>query len=625
MSLKDIVINRWFALFDLACVSACVLLWEMKPAIGGGLLLLALLPWLLRLFIKQFPFQRTPFDLPLAIFLLTAGMGVWAAYNKVDAWAKFWLLVGGILLFYSLAGQPQGNLWYIAGLIILFGMGTVCYFLLSNDWQQYPAKIGKITQAGIWFMKVRPSMQVGAISHTSVAGVAALTATFLVPIGVKAWLDRRFFPIIWVVVSGLILSIGFFMAISQGALFALGAGLSIGILWVLYNRKKNSIHKQRVMITGGALILLVILLTGFFIILSGGLAGLENHTPSLSMEATRLDLAYSGLKLIGDYPFTGGGLNAFPALYSTYILETPNFFVGQSNNLFIDITLEQSLAGLLAFCFVYFFSFLWIAKQKWTAPHSWLVWASLVSLMIVIIHGLSDDIIYYGWGIPMVFLVPGVTHIITRPASLEPICSRSNSVSGLILRISKRIHKLILWTMILVGLAILVLVYEERKPLLASWYANLGSINMDSVELVDFSSGQWDEGQHLVELKSAESLFGQALQYDTRNRTANYRLGLIAMLKQDYPKAVSYLNTAYQVDKNHRGIWKALGFSYVWSGRYDEALPLLSEIPEAKQELEVYPWWWRNHGQDVLAARAETMEQKLRGQGVSTPDAAQAP
>jgi len=114
---KRLVKHRWFAFADLACVSASIVLWELEPRLGWWPLLIALFPWFLRLSAGCFPFQRTRFELPLVVFLLTAAIGVWAAYGQEDARAKFWLLIGGILLYYSLAGQPQDNLWAIAGFL----------------------------------------------------------------------------------------------------------------------------------------------------------------------------------------------------------------------------------------------------------------------------------------------------------------------------------------------------------------------------------------------------------------------------------------------------------------------------------------------------------------------------
>ena len=59
------------------------------------------------------------------------------------------------------------------------------------------------------------------------------------------------------------------------------------------------------------------------------------------------------------------------------------------------------------------------------------------------------------------------------------------------------------------------------------------------------------------------------------------------------------------------GIRKALAFNYVWTGRIDEALSLMADIPEAGDEMSVYAWWWGTQGRDDLAAGAVEMSERL--------------
>jgi len=128
---------------------------------------------------------------------------------------------------------------------------------------------------------------------------------------------------------------------------------------------------------------------------------------------------------------------------------------------------------------------------------------------------------------------------------------------------------------------------------------------MAKVELSNFPTGLWDEGQHADLLSPAESYFNRALASNPANPVAHYRLGLIALLKRDFPNAVSHLEFAHRGNPDHRGMIKALGFSYIWNGQIEAALPLLALIPETKQEIANYPWWWRGLNRPDLAAYAE--------------------
>ena len=102
-----------------------------------------------------------------------------------------------------------------------------------------------------------------------------------------------------------------------------------------------------------------------------------------------------------------------------------------------------------------------------------------------------------------------------------------------------------------------------------------------------------------------------ALQFEPHNQTANYRLGLISLLRQDFKTAAANLETAYQEAPNHRGIIKSLGYCYVWLGELDRAQALLSRIPEAQNEMSVYIWWWGTQDRPDLSERASLIIPRL--------------
>jgi hypothetical protein len=79
---RQFIQSRWFGLADLICAFLGAAAWVLGPGAGPWPLLIVLLPWIARLSSGRFPFRRTVFDLPVGIFLLTAGAGVWAAYQR---------------------------------------------------------------------------------------------------------------------------------------------------------------------------------------------------------------------------------------------------------------------------------------------------------------------------------------------------------------------------------------------------------------------------------------------------------------------------------------------------------------------------------------------------------------
>ena len=135
---------------------------------------------------------------------------------------------------------------------------------------------------------------------------------------------------------------------------------------------------------------------------------------------------------------------------------------------------------------------------------------------------------------------------------------------------------------------------------------------MAQTELAGFPTGKWTESEIVPALASAEASLLTSLEADPANRTANHRLGLIAMLRQDFSAAATYLEAAYARSPGHRGIVKSLGYCYVWLGEYEKAQGYLQEIPEAKSEIDVYIWWWDVQGRHDLSLHAAAMSDLLR-------------
>jgi tetratricopeptide (TPR) repeat protein len=153
--------------------------------------------------------------------------------------------------------------------------------------------------------------------------------------------------------------------------------------------------------------------------------------------------------------------------------------------------------------------------------------------------------------------------------------------------------------------------FAYRLPTLSAAYANLGAVSMARQELSSFPSGVWDDGSTAPAIAPAAELFQQALRLNPGNRTAHHRLGLIAMLQRDFPVAINHLESAHALDPDHRGIRKALGYSYVWAGQPERAIPMLAPIPEAEQELSVYIRWWETQNRPDLSDRAQAAGQML--------------
>jgi hypothetical protein len=117
------------------------IVWEIGSVSVYLPLFIALAPWVVRFAVGSSPFKGWGIDLALALFIISAAITAWLAYDQTAAIYKFWLLVAAVLLFYAFANQPESNLGITAILICLVGIGFAGYYLITNDWGIYPSKI----------------------------------------------------------------------------------------------------------------------------------------------------------------------------------------------------------------------------------------------------------------------------------------------------------------------------------------------------------------------------------------------------------------------------------------------------------------------------------------------------
>lgn len=586
--MKKLVAHPWFALADLILVALSILLLEVSPGLGGLPLLLGILSWLARVLAGRFPFQRTRFDWLLLIFLITAAVGTWTAYDPGAAWQKFWLIAGGMLLFYALAGQPSENHWRLAWAACWLGAGIAVYFLLVNDWQAYPTKMRLVNEVGSWWMHARPSFLADRIPAADIADPIAGYLAFVAPLwfaaGTQTWKERK--PGMWAgfLVCGALMGAAFLLANSWDTAVALGVGMSAWAVWAAAESFGRRYTDRRSKALGAAAVVAAALLLGVLFIAAGGPQALYYHYAA----NFRQDVAFGGYKLAGDFLFTGAGLGSFAGLYSQYIIGVPYFYAANSHNLYLDVILEQGLVGLLALAAVFTGSVWMLVSAGRKAGAKILLQVVFSSLVILLLQGLVDEILYGPHSAFLLFAVPGMACAVSRPWEEQG---------------SKRSHTLLyILLVVIAGLGILFLL--RWQALSGAFHANLGAVQVAKVELKNFPANAWIKEIDLQAFAPAEARFQAALEHDPGQRAALMHLGRNASARRDFSAAVSYLERAQQVDPTHPGIVKALAFNFAWDGQFDKAAALMRQVPGARQELNAYASWWKEQGQEDLSAKA---------------------
>jgi hypothetical protein len=567
----------------------------IQPEWGLWIILVALLPWMVRLISGRFPFQRTPLDWLIAVFLVTAWVGYWASYDRTEAWSKIWFIVLGILLFYALSGQPWQNLARISYILFSIGVGVSIYYLLTHDFAAVPRKLEFVNAIGMGIMNIRPLTGWTSIHPNYVAGTIALTVPFVLhPIWQRLQSGDRFPASYILLVSAGLAIAGFalMMSTSRGVLLAMASGIG-AVLLVKLIKSKNGWRENRAML----FVTLFIYLCAVVAFLYAGPAHSagEGTGASYYADGSRGELFSMSLYLLADYPFTGGGVGSFPGLFSHYLLNLPFFYLPNSHNLFLDVAIEQGVFGGLAFLLLYLAGLSnvsgRIARERVRPVFSAIMVFTLVAAMV---HGMVDNYLYNGPGAVLSLFLVGLS---TNRWKDEAALPRPRTNPAAIV--------------LVVGL-LLVGVLAFLPSIRSIWLADLGAVQMSKVDLDGFPSASWEGVDNLARLDAAEASLRSALDLNPANRTANHRLGLIAMQRGDFDAAAGYLRHAWEQAPNHRGIIKSLGYCYTWLGDLEHAEQLLRQIPEAKSELVVYVWWWDTQGRPDLSVHASGMVSRLK-------------
>lgn len=207
----------------------------------------------------------------------------------------------------------------------------------------------------------------------------------------------------------IVMGVALVLTSSRGALLSFGALLMFLTMAVLiYRQKISSKNKAEngaqklllsnsyaVLLSGGALILIIL---GAVMLLGGDsplLRSIGATGGAGDISSGRLQFWQTTLKMIGDFPILGVGLNAFGVAYTRYDLMNGYFRLEQAHNEYLQIFAEAGIIGLILVLAFIFFLF----RQGWrvftTAAHNGcarrgIAIGALAGCLGIIIHSLFD-------------------------------------------------------------------------------------------------------------------------------------------------------------------------------------------------------------------------------------------
>ena len=592
----------WLPYLDLACAAIAGGMWYAFPQLRAWPLLLAWIPWMVRLGLTGRLTRRTAFDLPLLLFLLTTGVGVWAAYDRSAAWSKFWLIVGGVLIFYALVNAESigdVRVWLLA----FFGAGVALYFLATHDWDTDPAKIEALTRLGRALQAPLPTLPGHRLNPNVAAGMMAMMLPFAGLAAIQARQGTRQAPrsrkpvplaLLAASLGALALTLfGVAMTTSRGAWIALGGALLLAVLWGVSGwLSRGSVQRQSWLFPGLAALIVATAL-GLGISRPGGLITALEALPGPGAGLDRVELLRNTLTLVRDYPFISAGLGGFMMLFSTYVLLVHVGNIAHSHNLLFDVAIEQGLPGLLLLIWMWLLFALAVWRGLFGSqrrPGSAALGAAALSLGVVLLHGLADDALYSSGGIlllfvPLAFAVPSLQD--------ERRSSRRWLALGLPIAIVLLLAVAMVW----------------RRPLLSRLYSNLGAVHQSQAELGLYTWPEWpvqDAVRRAVDLSRPVAEFEQALALDPGNATANRRLGMIELSLGEYEEALRHLEAAYAAEPTSGTTRQLLGEALIANGRLDEGRAMWAGVRNSEGQLILRISWYDFIGDEQ---RTEWMKQ----------------
>ena len=554
-----------FLFTQLFFLAVAGILWDQAPS-RTWVLLIGLAPLLLRLLARRRPIPRTLLDLPLFLFLLSAGIGIVTSYDPRGAYAASpwmppasqWIvgLVLAALVFYALAGIDRHD--HLTWAMALFGwlgvVGSFC-FLFTNDWAANLARIpligglGTVLQGRAWprlpIPELNANLAGGLLAMLWFCGLGVAVVGFRSVIRWQRWLWG-----VGGVVASVVIALGLFLTTSRGAWLAAAGGAGLAAVWVLaagLTRRAGWSRAQRLALTMSmvAVLSMAWLAAAFQWVQSS----VFDQDGSIAVRAT---LYSESLLLARDYLFTGAGTGTFPVIHSTYALLIHVPAMIHVHNVYLHILVEQGLLGLAALLATLLIpTALGLRALTSSVRTEPLLLAALASLAVEILHGLVDYPLHGNRSLLFLW-VPAALVLAACRAPVAPEGAHGRAPLRAPLHGSLRARTLVAGGLVVVAVVVAALFW---RPIAAIWEANLGALVQARAELQHYDYRHFGDPtlrqvRRVVDLSLTERYFRRALALDPTNATALTRLTAIALDRGDYAGGLSLIQAAW--DAGHR-------------------------------------------------------------------------
>jgi O-antigen ligase len=578
---------------QLGCVLVAWAVWYSDLS-AGWWALVAVAPLFLRVLTARPVLWRTPLDLGLAAFMLTALVGVWAAYDRSGSqavwpgltpvgWQVLWGLVLAGSLFYALIGirSEVGQRWLMALCACLGAAGAV-WFAAAQDWVQEPAKLAAITRLGRAVQVVLPHLPGAWLNTNIVAGVLAVLLPSSLGLALGDMSSGRRSRWAWRGAgwaSAALIGFGLLLSTSRGAWSAVAVGMALAAVWRLAGRR---VRGRRQLLDAGGAVALLLAVGVLAIVLS---PELRAWAWGYAAAVDRTEIYREALLLVRDYPITGLGLGEFAVQHSTYALLIHVPVLPYAHSFYLDVALGQGLGGLLVALSLLGGALvlgLWALGQA--QRPSPVLGVGLLSLVVMLVHGLVDDPLYINRALPLLWMPAGFVVVGTR--NVQP-------------RLQVAVRAGAGWGLAAVGVSLAV-GCALWPPLRALWFANLGAVRQAKIELSAYDYKRYnnpslDRIRRRADLVAVERLLQRALALQEDQVTAHTRLAALALSRGQYEQALTHAGSAWDAGHRDRVTRLLLSDALIAAGDPEGALGAVRGVAWADGRLVGQAWdrYWR--------------------------------
>jgi tetratricopeptide (TPR) repeat protein/O-antigen ligase len=352
------------------------------PAAGVGVL-----PSLARLLTQGRPWRATPFDMPLFLLAIGAGLGGYASLSRQGALIRLEGLLAAFLLFAAIREHAVGEralrrlvVGLLAATVVscLLLLVLVGPFLLLDTVPPLAAAVAAVDrwQLGAWFVDQdwllqRYRFRASGVGALADVGLALAVAALVGLRGRAQYLAALSIPVFLLVLV---------VADNRGSMLA--GALTLGMMATVWRRRLV------LLVPVGALLVLLVLAVG-------PVVGPVNRGLSMTTLAQRFWFWENSLYLAREVPFTGAGLGleSVQLVYRGYFQPSyPPF--SHAHNVYLQGLLEYGAFGLLGLVGLGLAT-LWAGWRAPRAPDRWTMADRLA-----------------GFGVALAMLTTGLTEIV---------------------------------------------------------------------------------------------------------------------------------------------------------------------------------------------------------------------